>query len=80
MLRGLRASIYDFFINGRWCVPMVFKTAFLDVAKCIEEVELFPRGDSLVWSSSVAGDLSFKDAYDASRSHGGDFKWGVSLW
>ena len=58
---------------------MVFKTAFPNVVKCIEEVELFSCGDSLVWSSYVDGYLSFKDAYDVSCSHG-DFKWAVSLW
>lgn len=61
LARQLKARMCDFIVNGSWCVPRNFKTAFLDVAPCIENVNFYSKGDVLFWTSSVTGEISFKD-------------------
>ncbi|KAM7517189.1 hypothetical protein LguiA_006772 [Lonicera macranthoides] len=75
-----KARVSDFLNRGTWCLPRSFKRAFPQVASQIDHVEIYNKGDSLIWTPSLTGDISFKSAYDVCRIHGGDFKWMSCVW
>lgn len=62
--KKLKARESNFLIRGRWCIHRNFKVAFPVVANQIECVVPYSRGDSLVWITSVTGQVSFKDVYE----------------
>lgn len=43
------------------------------MAAQIEDVSIYSSGDVLIWKPASNGVLTFKEAYEACRSHGSSF-------
>ena len=56
----LRARVLDFLIAGQWCLPSSFKLAFPVVTQRIESMEIYNKGDTMIWQASMNGEISFK--------------------
>ena len=76
----LKARVSDFLVDGQWCIPQNFRDAFLDIVLRIEGVAPYKKGDTLVWTPSKNGTLSFANAYKVCYSRGTNCKWMSRIW
>lgn len=50
------------------------------MAEQIESTEFYDRGDTLIWSPSVNGEITFKSAYNVCRTCGPSFSGMSCIW
>lgn len=80
--QSLCASVEDFIVNGNWSIPVVVQQKYPALLSIISHVQIpsMPCDDKLVWTNSVSGQLSFKEAYLFLNPERSSASWNKHLW
>jgi ribonuclease HI len=79
---GLKATVKDFIVEGRWHFPNELLQLFPNLLQLVSHsvIPLEPKPDMLIWKSSSSGDLSFKEAYLFYVEPGNQLSWAKTIW
>lgn len=55
---NLSATVFEFLIEGCWCIPDSFCHAFPEITDQIKGIVPYPKGDNLIWANSAKGKVS----------------------
>lgn len=80
--KSLHDTVKDFLVDGYWVIPSFIESRFPLIASEIRQQLVYPfhTTDSLIWSGTDDGLLTFKQAYQHLNPPRTGVAWGSLIW